>query len=137
MTSAFEGFEIIAADGVELCYIIRAELTPDSTTFVTPPHFKQQVGFIAYPEGGEVQRHVHLPLERHLVGTSEVLLVRKGRCILDVYDDAKGLVASRELHTGDLMLMVGGGHGFRMLEDTVLLEVKQGPYLDCEEKERF
>jgi mannose-6-phosphate isomerase-like protein (cupin superfamily) len=136
MSSAFD-FEIIAKDGTELCYIIRAELAPDATTFVTPPDHKQQVGFIAYPAGGEVQRHLHLPLERHLVGTSEVLFVRKGRCVVDVYDDAKELVASREVKAGDVVLMIGGGHGFRMLEDTLFLEVKQGPYLECEEKERF
>ena len=47
------------------------------------------------------------------------------------------LVATRELLPGDIMLMVGGGHGFRMLEDTVLLEVKQGPYTGLDEKERF
>jgi hypothetical protein len=132
-----QGIEIITENGTELCYIIRAEFAPDTTTFVTPPHFKQQVGFIAYPAGGEVHRHVHLPLERHLTGTSEVLLVRKGRCVLDVYGDTKELVASREVKTGDLVLMVGGGHGFRMLEDTLFLEVKQGPYLERDEKERF
>ncbi len=137
MTVAAAHFEIIAKDGADLCYIIRAELAPDKTTFLTPPHFKQQVGFVAYPAGGEVQRHLHLPLERHLVGTSEVLVVRKGRCILDVFDDAKEFVVSREVATGDVILMVGGGHGLRMLEDTLFLEVKQGPYLECEEKERF
>jgi hypothetical protein len=131
------GVEIIAKDGVELCYIIREDLAPSDTTFITPADFKQQVGFVAYPAGGEVQRHLHLPLERSIVGTSEVLLIRRGRCILDVYDDAKELVASRELRRGDLMLLVGGGHGFRMLEDTLFLEVKQGPYLECEEKEHF
>jgi hypothetical protein len=47
------------------------------------------------------------------------------------------LVAPRELNVGDVMLMVGGGHGFRMLEDTVLLEIKQGPYTGENEKERF
>ena len=35
------------------------------------------------------------------------------------------------------MLMVGGGHGFRIVEDTVFLEIKQGPYQGQEEKERF
>ena len=49
----------------------------------------------------------------------------------------KLLVATRELKTGDVMLMVGGGHGFRMLEDTVLLEVKQGPYTGITEKRLF
>lgn len=137
MTPTADQLEVISKDGVDLCYIIRAELAPATTRFVTPPSFKQQVGFIAYRAGGEVQRHLHLPLERHLVGTSEVLLVRRGRCLMDVYDDAKELVATREVNVGDVVLMVGGGHGFRMLEDTLFLEVKQGPYLDSEEKERF
>jgi hypothetical protein len=137
MTSSPQGIEIIAKGGVELCYILRAEYAPVATTFITPPDYKQQVGFVVYPADGEVQRHLHLPLERHLVGTSEVLIVRTGRCILDVYDDEKEPVASREVRAGDVVLMVGGGHGFRMMEDTVFLEVKQGPYLDLEEKERF
>lgn len=120
-----------------LAYIIRAELTPGETMFLTPPEFKQQVGFVVYPEGGEIGRHVHRPLERYLIGTSEVLVVRKGRCEIDIYNDDRELVATRELKPGDIMLMVGGGHGFRMLEDTVLLEIKQGPYTGLDEKERF
>ncbi len=120
-----------------LAYIIRGKLNPTQTTFLTPPEFKQQVGFIVYPAGGEIQRHVHRPLERHLVGTSEVLIVRRGRCEIDIYNDERELVATRELGQGDIMLMVGGGHGFRMLEDTVFLEVKQGPYTGLDEKERF
>ena len=122
---------------VPLAYIIRGDLMPSRTTFLTPPQFKQQVGFVVYPAGGEIQRHVHRPLSRHLVGTSEVLIVRRGRCEIDIYNDDRQLVATRELREGDVMLMVGGGHGFHMLEDTVFLEVKQGPYTGQDEKERF
>lgn len=129
--------EIINWNDQPLVYIIRPNPLPDQTTFVTPPEFKQQVGFVVYPQGGEISKHVHLSLERHLTGTSEVLILLKGRCLIDVYNDTKKLVATRELRTGDVMLMVGGGHGFRMLEDTVFLEVKQGPYTGIEEKERF
>jgi len=129
--------EHITWNGMPLAYIIRAEINPEKTTFLTPPEFKQQVGFVVYPAGGEIQRHTHRPLERHLVGTSEVLIVRRGRCMMDIYNDERELVATRELRTGDLMLMVGGGHGFRMLEDTVFLEIKQGPYTGLDEKERF
>jgi hypothetical protein len=113
-----------------LAYIIRAGFSPDRTTFVTPDEFKQQVGFVVYPKGGEIARHLHRPLHRRLVGTSEVLVLKKGRCLMDIYNDEKQLVATHEL-------MVGGGHGFRMLEDTVFLEVKQGPYTGIDEKERF
>ena len=129
--------EIVNWNGKPLVYIIHPNPLPERTTFVTPPEFKQQVGFVVYPAEGVIARHIHLALERHLVGTSEVLILLQGRCLMDIYNDEKELVATRELKQGDVMLMVGGGHGFRMLEDTVFLEVKQGPYLDTEEKERF
>ncbi len=129
--------EHIVANGRALVYIVRAELAPTETTFLTPDEFNHQVGLIVYPAGGEIRRHMHKPLERHVTGTSEVIIVRRGRCELDVYDDDRTLIATRELRTGDVMLMVHGGHGFRMLEDTVLLEVKQGPYTGLSEKELF
>jgi hypothetical protein len=132
-----ELIEKVTWQGMPLAYIIRSELNPIRTTFLTPPEFKQQVGFVVSPADGEIQRHVHRPLERHLIGTSEVLIVRRGRCEIDIYNNGKELVATRELRQGDIMLMVDGGHGFRMLEDTVFLEVKQGPYTGLDEKERF
>ena len=120
-----------------LAYIIRSTFSPEKTTFLTPPDFKQQVGFVVYPKDGEISRHTHRALERHLTGTSEVLVVKKGHCIIDIFNDLKELIASRDLFPGDIILMVGGGHGFRMLEDTVFLEIKQGPYSGIDEKERF
>ncbi len=129
--------DIIRSGDTILAYVISARLSPAETTFLTPPEFKQQVGFVVYPAGGEIARHVHRPLERHLVGTSEVLIVKSGLCEVDIYDDEQQLIATRQLGPGDIMLMVGGGHGFRMLEDTVLLEIKQGPYTGLDEKEHF
>jgi len=120
-----------------LAYIIRADFSPAQTTFLTPPEYKQQVGFIVYPAGGVIQSHTHRPLERHIVGTSEVIIVKQGHCLLYVYNDDHELIALRELSPGDLVLMIAGGHGFRMLENTTLLEIKQGPYTGVDEKERF
>ena len=132
-----EPVEHIIWNGIPLCYIIRAAVAPQKTTFLTPPEFDLQVGHIVYPQGHEIPRHVHKPLERRITGMAEVLLVKKGCCEIDVYNDERKLVATRELREGDLMIMVGGGHGFRMLDDTVLLEVKQGPYPGVIEKKRF
>jgi hypothetical protein len=137
MADDMEPVEIIAQQGIPLTYIIHRSLQPERTVFLTPPEFKQQVGFIVYAAGGEVARHVHVPLERQLVGTSEVLVVRKGRCLIDIYDDRREFVATREIATGDVVLLVAGGHGFRMLEDTVFLEIKQGPYTGVDEKQPF
>ncbi len=129
--------EQVTWKGKALAYIIRAEVNPDQTTFLTPPAFSFQLGFVVYPAQGEIVRHLHHPIERQVKGTSEVLIVKKGRCQIDIFSDEQQLVVTRELRTGDIILMVGGGHGFRMLEDTVLLEVKQGPYTGEDEKERF
>jgi hypothetical protein len=129
--------EIVEHEGIPLAYLIRGSFMPEQTTFLTPPEFKQQVGFVVYPAKGEVQRHVHVPLERRLVGTSEVLVVRKGRCMIDLYADDRTFVVSRELVAGDVVLLVAGGHGFRMIEDTVFLEIKQGPYTGLQEKQHF
>jgi uncharacterized protein with PhoU and TrkA domain len=131
------GVEHIVSKDTELACIIRAGIDPQKTTFVTPSEFEQQLGFIVYPAGGEVRRHFHRPVERHLTRTTEVVLLRRGRCVLDIYDEEQNLVASRELRAGDVALLVRGGHGYRMLEDTVLLEIKQGPYAGVEERELF
>jgi mannose-6-phosphate isomerase-like protein (cupin superfamily) len=120
-----------------LAYIIRAEMHPEKTTFITPPDLNFQAGFVVYPAGTEIKRHIHRSLERQIVGTSEVLLIRKGNCIIDIYNDDREKVASVELRTGDVVLVVGGAHGFSMLEDTVFFEIKQGPYLGIDEKEHF
>jgi hypothetical protein len=78
-----------------------------------------------------------LPITRQVQGTNEVVMVRSGDCEVDIYDDRRVFVASRRLVKGDVILLLGGGHGFRMNEDTVLFEVKQGPYADGRDKERF
>jgi hypothetical protein len=131
------GIEEVSAGGDVLAYVIKTDATAQSTTFVTPGEATLQVGFVVYPADGEVTPHVHLPVERRIVGTSEFLLVRSGRCFVDIYSTEQKLVATRELAAGDAVLSLGGGHGFRMIEDTVLLELKQGPFVGGTEKVRF
>lgn len=129
--------EQIFSEGKLLAFVIRNELSPAITTFVTPPEINLQLGYVVYPNGGQVLRHMHRPIERHITGTTEIIFIKKGRCLMDIYDDKQKLVNSIDLKQGDTVLMIGGGHGFRMLEDTILLEIKQGPYTGMEEKVRF
>ncbi|MGC8880152.1 MAG: hypothetical protein ACP5R2_13095 [Anaerolineae bacterium] len=117
--------------------IIRRDYMPDKTTFVTPDRYYQQAGFVVYPRGGIVRRHVHLPIQRHLVGTPETLIIRKGRVEAELYGLDKTPLGTWILEEGDIILLVAGGHGFRCLEDTVFLEIKQGPYTGLVEKETF
>jgi hypothetical protein len=130
--------EVIASPaGQQLAYIVSAEWLPTSTEFVTPDAFSLQMGMIVYGKGKAITPHMHLPITRQVQGTNEVVMVRSGDCEVDIYDDRRVFVASRRLVKGDVILLLGGGHGFRMNEDTVLFEVKQGPYADGRDKERF
>jgi hypothetical protein len=129
--------DVVTSGDAILCYIIRSGSLSATTEFITPPDATLQIGHIVHPRGHEIARHAHRPQERLISGTAEVLLVQRGRCEMDVYDDVRCLVATRELRVGDVVVLLRCGHGFRMLEDTVLLEVKQGPYPGPSEKEQF
>ena len=52
-------------------------------------------------------------------------------------NENKNYIESRILLSGDVILLSKGGHGFLMLEDTEMIEVKQGPYAGDQDKERF
>jgi len=130
-------YETVETGGRVIGYIVRADAAPSKTRFVTGNDANFQVGFIVYPKGGEIQRHLHRPLRRDVVGTAEALLIRTGSCVVDFYDDDKQPIASTTLRAGDLVVFLAGGHGFRLLEDCVMLEIKQGPYFGLDEKTRF
>lgn len=123
------------SNGAILAYLIQTSTTHERSVFPTPPDLELQVGFVVYPAGGVIAPHRHAPITRTIDRTCEVLVVKKGRCEVDIFNDDQQLTATRELRTGDLIILVNGGHGFRMQEDTVLLEIKQGPYLGLSEKE--
>jgi len=58
--------------------------------------------------------------------------IEKGRVKVDLYGLDGEKIRTVELSTGDTILFVNGGHGFEVLEDTKIIEVKQGPYLGKE-----
>ena len=124
-------------NGRLLALIVRNSFVPSRTTFVTPDDCNLQLGFVVYGAGTQIPRHAHLPIDRATRATNEVIVVRRGRCTAEIFDDSRKLIAEYPLETGDIILFNGGAHGFRVHEDTVLLEVKQGPHSDQPEKERF
>ena len=129
--------EIISDGSTPLAYIVDAAWAPTATEFLTPGDFTQQMGMIVYGAGEHIIPHVHIPVRREIEGTCECIVVRSGMCEVDIYNSAREFVATRTLTQGTIILLLGGGHGFRMIEDTVLFEVKQGPYVGNRDKERF
>jgi len=125
---------VIHGDRV-LAIILRQTHDGAGIQFFTPPEYSQQLGYMKRPAGYQIQPHVHLRVERKSVLTQEVLFVKRGRVLVNFYGEDDRKIAEREIITGDVILLSEGGHGFEMIEESELIEVKQGPYL--EDKRRF
>ncbi len=105
--------------------------------FFTPDMFSQQLGYMNRPAGYVIPPHVHNPVQRDVVWTQEVLFIRSGKVRIDFYTEGQHYITSRIVKTGDAILLAAGGHGFEMLEQSEIIEVKQGPYCGDQDKTRF
>lgn len=120
-----------------IALIIRAGYDEPGVHFFTPGNFSQQVAFMRHPQGKKIAPHVHNLLSRQVLYTQEVLFIRKGRLKVNLYSSDRKFLAAPILEEGDVILLCGGGHSFEMLEETSMIEVKQGPYAGDDDKTRF
>jgi hypothetical protein len=81
-----------------------------------------------HPKGKAISPHIHNPVARKVLYTQETLFIKKGKLRVDFYDNDKIYFESRILRDGDVLFLVTGGHGFEVLEEVEMIEVKQGPY---------
>lgn len=105
--------------------------------FVTRHDATMQVGVLCHPKDTFIAAHMHLPVIRQSHITQEVLIVRKGRVRAHFFDSEENYLESVTLEKDDVLLLVSGGHGFEVLEDSEMIEVKTGPYNADADKRRF
>jgi hypothetical protein len=129
--------ETIKHNDTVLSVIIRANYKKEGIEFFTPQDYSQQLGYMNRKKGYAIPPHRHNLVERKVMLTQEVLYIKSGIVRVDFYDDDQVYIESRVLNAGDVILLATGGHGFEMLEDAEIIEVKQGPYCGEEDKVRF
>jgi mannose-6-phosphate isomerase-like protein (cupin superfamily) len=120
-----------------IAIIVRNNFNQSGVHFFTPDDFSQQLAFMKHPKGKIIDPHIHNPVTRQVHYTKEVLFMRKGKLKVDFFNDAKKYLESKILHKGDVILLSTGGHGFEVLEEVEMFEVKQGPYAGDMDKTRF
>ncbi|WP_432821123.1 cupin domain-containing protein [Trichloromonas sp.] len=120
-----------------LAIIVSHRFSEAGIHFFTPDDLSQQLAYMRHPAGKEIAPHVHNPVPRQVHYTQEVLFIRRGKVRVDFYDEERNYLKSRVLEGGDTILLATGGHGFEVLEDLEMLEVKQGPYAGDQDKTRF
>jgi mannose-6-phosphate isomerase-like protein (cupin superfamily) len=120
-----------------LAIIVFRGFTEAGIHFFTPDDLSQQLAYMRHPVGKKIVPHVHNPVPREVHYTQEVLFLRKGKLRVDFYDEEQNYLKSRVLEGGDTILLASGGHGFEVLEEVEMIEVKQGPYAGDHDKTKF
>ena len=120
-----------------LAIIVKNNYKQEGLKFFTSETNTQQIGCIGHPKGTICQAHIHNKIKREVYYTSETLIIKEGKVRADIYDNEKNYLESKILEKGDVILFVDGGHGFTFMEDTQMVEIKQGPYLSVNDKVRF
>jgi hypothetical protein len=120
-----------------LAIIIRNSFSKEGIEFFTPNDYALQVGYMNRPKEYSIKPHVHYQIPRTINTLQEVLFIKKGEIRVDFYEDNKNYLFSNNLSKGDFIILVSAGHGFFMLEESEIIEVKQGPYMEDKDKEKF
>lgn len=126
--------ERIVSGDVLIAIIVRSDFDQAGIHFLTEPQLSQQLAYINHPRGKRIAAHFQKPVLQKTVSTQEVLIIKSGILRVDLYDPKDVFLESRLLKSGDIILLAGGGHGFEVIEDVRMIEVKQGPYSDQAEK---
>ena len=122
---------------LQLAIIIRSGFQKSGIEFFTNDNDSQQLGYMNRPEGYLIKPHRHNLVQRHVHLTQEVLFIKSGKVRVDFYSNEQEYLESRILNQGDVILLSDVGHGFKMLEPSEIIEVKQGPYCGEQDKVRF
>ena len=129
--------EEIRSGELFLAIIVSHRFREPGIHFFTSNQLSQQLGYMRHPAGKLIDPHVHNALRREVKYTQEVLFIKNGKLRVDFYSTDRSYLQSRILEAGDVIMLIEGGHGFEVLEDVEMIEVKQGPYMGDSDKTRF
>ena len=105
--------------------------------FFTSKEATQQFGYMKHKKNHLIMPHQHNKRLTKILITTEVIILLKGILSVDFYNEKKKYLFSKKIHGGDLIMLISGGHGFKVLKDVEMIEVKQGPYSLSSDKVKF
>lgn len=125
--------ERIKYKGKVFALVLRKGYDEDGVNFITPKDKPIQLGVLKHQGGSKIKPHIHKNQPRTMSEIQEVLHIEYGKVEAKFYESNGSKVTATILNSGDTILLLCGGHGFDILEDSKIIEVKQGPYYGVEE----
>tara|TARA_Y100000996_G_C22293269_1_gene548996 strand:+ start:320 stop:712 length:393 start_codon:yes stop_codon:yes gene_type:complete len=120
-----------------LAYVIKKNDQKKGKNFYTDSSEEFQLASFDLDESDEILRHIHISQERTIKKTSEAIFLQEGSLTFSIYDKELKLISEVTLDEGDVILLIEGGHGVKINGNAKFLEVKQGPYIENNDKKRF
>ena len=120
-----------------LAIVIKKYRSKKGITFFTNPKGTQQIGYMKHKKNHIIQPHIHKKKLKKIMNTTEVLIILKGALRVDFYDNKKKYLFSKKIIKGEIIMLMDGGHGFKVLKNLEMIEVKQGPYGLSSDKHKF
>jgi|TARA_B100002003_G_scaffold115154_1_gene106464 hypothetical protein len=118
--------------------IVRKQFRKKSgITFFTSKEVTQQFGFMKHKKNHIIKPHKHNKQLTRILKATEVILLLRGTLRVDFYDNRYKYLFSKIINEGNIVMLVHGGHGFKILKDVEMIEVKQGPYSLASDKIKF
>ena len=105
--------------------------------FFTSKEATQQFGFMKHKKNHIIKPHKHNKRLTRILRTTEVILLLKGTLRVDFYNDKYKYLFSKKINERDIIMLIHGGHGFKVLKNVEMIEVKQGPYSLASDKIKF
>tara|TARA_A100001234_G_scaffold42425_1_gene34731 strand:+ start:4216 stop:4647 length:432 start_codon:yes stop_codon:yes gene_type:complete len=105
--------------------------------FFTDKNATQQFGFMNHKKNHFIEPHRHNKRLSKIETTTEVIIILDGILRVDFYNNKEKYLFSKKLYSKDIIMLSNGGHGFKVLKDVKMIEVKQGPYSLSKDKLKF
>lgn len=118
----------ISHHGQEVAKIIRHSHKVKDLEFFTDDLNPLQVGMHNKSKGTSLTPHIHLSDTKVITEVQEVLYIVSGKVKVTYYTIDGDMIDSVVLSRGDILIHYRMGHGFEILEDAQIFEIKQGPY---------
>lgn len=119
---------LIKRNGKIIAYVFDGQFD-EGTHGVTDPSLPLQIISLKYPEGRVWPLHIHTPKERKTNYLLEALIVLKGALKVTLYYDQE-CIEEMTIGSGMGIMTLDGALQMEALEDVVMMEFKNGPFLE-------
>ena len=120
--------EVIKNKSEIISIIIRKKYKRKKSTFITPGNLDFQIGYLKKKQNTFISTHYHLEQNKNIKTTFEVLFIKKGKIKVSIYNLKRKFICNKMLKSGDIIMLGKCAHGFKVINDCDMIEIKQGPF---------